>query len=318
MSTPVKSPLQKKHKGDEEAEDNSDLQITSVIQALPEQGLTLKAFEQLLDKKLDPVHQFLQQIHLDLNAFKASVRQEFENVGLQISSVETQAKEALIRVEQLEKDLATLKVSETTVPKGIDNPRALSAVVGNIPNVSSIEEAKAWLDQHCKSFGVVAPSASDVFSKGPFSNLVFVKCQNEAHRDRLIQSIRDVAKQARQTNQPNSSSSQLFAKIDRALDARTVEGALYAMKKMLISWNFNPTCIKYDLNKGVLSVAGREIVAIKVDNFSLRFEWCDGEWQTWSELHESNEMAEIKGKAEARLEQAKARASNKGKGKGPE
>ena len=90
------------------------------------------------------------------------------------------------------------------------------------------------------------------------------------------------------------------------------------MKKMLVSWNFNAACVKYDIHAGVLAVAGREIVKVHVQDFALKFQWCDGEWQKWEELQGSPEMAEIATKAKARLEKAKARASNKGKGRGPE
>ena len=55
-----------------------------------------------------------------------------------------------------------------------------------------------------------------------------------------------------------------------------------------------------------------------MQDFSLKFEWCDGEWQTWEELQESPEMTDIANKAHTRLEKAKAKAFNKGKGKGPE
>ena len=317
MATPVKSPLQKKHRGDAALDD--DLQITSVSAGSLEQSLTLSAIEHLLDKKLDPLHQFLQQIRLDLNAFKESVRVEFEGMGLRVAATEKLVSDNVARVEALEKELGKMKVS-MQVPCSPEpaNPRLLSMVVGNMPNASSLEEAKGWLENHCRAFGITAPNSSDVYTKGQTSNLVFVKCQNESHRDRLIQSIRDVSKQQRESNMGEPLSNQLFAKIDLPLDVRTVEGALWAMKKMLVSWNFNAACIKYDIHTGILTVAGREIVKVFVQDFALKFEWCDGDWQKWEELQESSEMAEITNKAYNRLEKSRARISSKGKGKGPE
>ena len=190
--------------------------------------------------------------------------------------------------------------------------------MGNIPKVTSLDEAKAWLVKHCRTFGLDPPSPADMYTKGSFSNLVFVKCQTESHRDRLIQSIKDVSKQQREHNQEEPISPQMFAKIDLPFDVRTVEGALYAMKKMLVSWNFNAACVRYDIRAGILTVAGREIVKVHVQDFTLKFQWCDGEWQKWEEMQRSTEMAEITSKAQARLEKAKARTSHKGKGKGPE
>ena len=87
------------------------------------------------------------------------------------------------------------------------------------------------------------------------------------------------------------------------------------MEKMLTSWNFHPASVKYDLQQGSLTVAGREIVRVKVENFSMVFQWCDGEWQKWNDLHESNEFVEVKNEAQGRLQKAKDRVNSKGKAK---
>ena len=61
-------------------------------------------------------------------------------------------------------------------------------MVGNIPGVSSIEDAKTWLDTHCRSVesvGIVSPGPSDVYKKGSGSNVVFVKCRSESHREKV-------------------------------------------------------------------------------------------------------------------------------------
>ena len=100
-------------------------------------------------------------------------------------------------------------------------------------------------------------------------------------------------------------------------DVRTVEGALYAMKKMLVSWNFNASCIKNDIHSGVLSVAGREIVKVSVQNFAMKFMWCGGGWQAWEELHKSTEMADISSKAQMRLQKAKPVPPTKARAKAP-
>lgn len=318
MGTPVKSPLQKKHKGDDGPEESPDVQITAITPANVEQALSLKSIEQLLDKKLDPLHQFLQQIGLNLNAFKESVRSEFESFGLKVANVEEHASDALARIEQLEIEFAKIKMSEGEVNKDSSNTRSLTMVVGNIPDTSSLDEAREWLSKHCQTYGISPPKGPDIYCKGSFSGLLFAKCQSISHRDELIQSIREASKQIRETTPSVSTTGHLFAKMDLPVDQRTVEGTLYSMKRMLVSWNFSPACVQFDTQQGTLSVAGREIVRVTVRDFSLNFEWCDGEWQAWKELQDSKEMADIKGKASARLDKAKARASNKGKGKGPE
>ena len=70
------------------------------------------------------------------------------------------------RVEALEQETVKLKVVETT-PRHYDsnNPRSLSMMVGNIPGASSLDDAKTWLDKHCRSVGIASPSPSDVYQE---------------------------------------------------------------------------------------------------------------------------------------------------------
>ena len=57
MATPVKSPLQKKHRGDEPL--SEDVIITGVSDGVERGAVSLEAIEKLLDRKLDPLNQFL-------------------------------------------------------------------------------------------------------------------------------------------------------------------------------------------------------------------------------------------------------------------
>ena len=189
MATPIKSPLQKKHKRDESLDD--DIEITSVNPGGNQQPVSSEAIEKLLDRNLDPLNCFLQQqTHLDLGAFKESVRVEFEGMGLRLTETESQVAATMKRVDALEQAIGKLKMVETPPRHLESNPRSVSMMVGNIPGVSSLEGAKSWSDKQCRSVGVVSPGQSDVYKKGSDSNLVFVKCQSESHRERFIQPIR--------------------------------------------------------------------------------------------------------------------------------
>ena len=81
-SIPIKSPLQKKHKGDEHPDD--DIEITSVNPGGNQQPVSSEAIEKLLDRKLGLLNCFLQQLHPDLGTFKELVRVEFEGMGLRL------------------------------------------------------------------------------------------------------------------------------------------------------------------------------------------------------------------------------------------
>ena len=105
-------------------------------------------------RSLIPCTSFLQQIHFDLNAFKESVRVEFETVGLRITETEKKAAETMTRLEELEREMGKMRAPAR---QEIGNSRFLSMVVGNIPDVSSLEEAKAWLNKHCVKCGLTPP-----------------------------------------------------------------------------------------------------------------------------------------------------------------
>ena len=81
-SIPIKSALQKKHKGDEHPDD--DIEITSVNPGGNQQPVSSEAIEKLLDRKLGLLNCFLQQLHPDLGTFEELVRVEFEGMGLRL------------------------------------------------------------------------------------------------------------------------------------------------------------------------------------------------------------------------------------------
>ena len=98
--------------------------------------------------------------------------------------------------------MGKLIVSTKTPPNPRpNNPRFLSMVVGNIPRRTNLEDLKPRLDAHCRAVDISPLSESDVYTKWLFSNLFFVKCQSESHRDRFIPSIKEVAIQHRRSNQ---------------------------------------------------------------------------------------------------------------------
>jgi hypothetical protein len=327
MGSPLKSPSHKKHRGDSDGISDDELMITghleapktgaSMASAAAAQTLSLQAIGDLLDKKLDPLSRSLDQLRLDLGLFKESVQAQFHAMGLQVDAVESQVTDSLSRITVLEKQVAAMKVSSATSSTTSPTTPSPTVVIGNIPEAATFESAKNWLTKHCKEFGLVTPLESDIYHKGVFNGMLFAKCPNISQRDQLIESIRKAASQ----HSPGTSgvpSQKLYAKMDQPLSTRTVETALYSMKRMLIDWGFNAGCIKYDVPCGAFSVAGREIVKVTVKDSAMQLEWCDGQWESWRDLQDSTELATIRASAQSKLDKAKAFSSNKGKGKGPE
>ena len=323
MGTPIKSPVQKKMRSHGDAEENDksdDVQILDVRRSGDQQvprEVTLQAIASLLDQKLDPVHKLARELRDDLSRFKTSVREEFRSMGLRVSNIEGYKAETCSKIAELEKEVANIKLSINTsgnTPATKANPidHHSNIVVGNIPGEATFEAAKAWLTKHCLSYRIEPPA--ETYTKGPYAGLIFAKCVSPTQRDSILSSIRTL-------HNSTSSVPKTWAKIDKPLNARTVESTLMAMKRMLVEWEYPRSIVDIDLDTCTLSVGRKETVQVSVDSFSLQLKWVDGEWEKWEELQSSDELADIQSKAQARLDKAKGYMANKkgmGKGEGPQ
>ena len=117
-------------------------------------------------------------------------------------------------------------------------------------------------------------------------------------------------------NIPGPKENKTWAKIDLPIDMRTAESALFACKRMLVEWGYTNRAVKVDTNTCVLKIMDKEILAAKVENFNLKLEWCDGEWESWEELQTSTEFDTLCKDAQGKLTRAKQWATDGGKGKG--
>ena len=102
------------------------------------------------------------------------------------------------------------------------------------------------------------------------------------------------------------------------MDRRTAESVLFAIKRMLLSWEYTNKEVHVDTEMGILKVAGQEVVKAEVKDFILKVNWCSGEWEQWEDLQGAPELAELKNTAQGKLDRAKTfSAGGKGKkGKG--
>ena len=66
-----------------------------------------------------------------------------------------------------------------------------------------------------------------------------------------------------------------------------------------------------------MTAAGKDVMAVGIENDELKITWLDPTWAEWKELHDSSEMKELIGKGNKKLQQS-AESKNKqlGKGKG--
>ena len=190
---------------------------------------------------------------------------------------------------------------------GAANEGELNIVVGNILGAASIDQAKDWVSKRCGSIGI--PQPADMFIKSDeFRGILCAKCLSIAHRDSLISGIQAGA----------AAAGGAWTKIHQPIDERTVDGILFAMKRMLVSVESGYTNRAVQVNKDtkVLSGAGKDIVKAAVLDFQLGLEWCDSEWQKWDELQTAEDFTKIQHDVQQKLNRAKTFASGDVKGKG--
>ena len=94
---------------------------------------------------------------------------------------------------------------------------------------------------------------------------------------------------------------------------------LFGFKKLLFNWDFNKKAVRVDTDNLTLSIDGDLVVrAVVTDKagekgktFSTDFQ---GDWKSWTEMHDSNELKELLNTASSVL--ARGIGGSKGLGKG--
>ena len=112
---------------------------------------------------------------------------------------------------------------------------------------------------------------------------------------------------------------EIWAKIVQPFDIRIAENTLFALKRMLVDWEYDKGCIHVDREARTLSVSGTRVLEVAVEDHILKMKWCDGEWEKWEDLQSAQELATIKKDTQEKLDRAKSSTStgSKGKGKAP-
>ena len=141
--------------------------------------------------------------------------------------------EAMIkRLETLEKEL-----SEKTTG------RDLTMVVGGLKDHSTLDEAEQFIRN--KLWTHYGPAVTEVYAKGDFKGLVFVKFSSKVNRD----SATSIFRQQKFKHGENL----IWAKEDMPISARLKQSVLFSAKKAMISWGYDKTAIWADTESSKLN-----------------------------------------------------------------
>ena len=244
-----------------------------------------------ISEAVDPLKSEIADIRSDITGFEA-----------RLATMDVPCK----RLESIEADLAKLKEGSAAGNIKTEN---LRVVVGRMPNVHTLDQAKAWLTKTLADSGVPQP-VDKFITSDDFKGILCARCTSPLHRDQLISAVRDTAQK---------SATDTWAKTHQPIEVRAAEGVLFAFKRMLAdkAWGYDKRAIKVDTDEHVIKVAGTEVLRSTVQQSELKIEWCDAEWEKWHQLRSDAEFLKIIENAKEKLSKAKE-YGNKGKGKGPD
>ena len=227
-------------------------------------------------------------------------------------AVEKETSNAMEKISDLERELNKLKLRPAYEDQKVLNVMTNTVAIGNIKGATTFEAGKEWIASHCKAADLRQPLDSSMYFKTKYTGIIFMKCVTAEERDKFVLSINEVAK-----SMGGPAKERLFAKVDQPIDVRMAESTLFRMKTVLVAWGYAKGCIKVDTDVSPvqLTIAGKEIVRARVDNYCLNLKWEDGEWESWEALQASEELSTIKSEVQAKLNSAKDFSQSKGKGK---
>ena len=129
------------------------------------------------------------------------------------------------QIEALEQQIKELSIQKRPV-----------AVVG-FKNCGGLEDAKIWIQAKCTDFGVSVPSEMWC-PRGGFKRIVFTKFADIATRDKFVSKVVSM--------KPEYEGVQVWSREEQPVEVRACEIFLKGLKKLLVGWGFDQTCIKWD------------------------------------------------------------------------
>ena len=141
-----------------------------------------------------------------------------------------------------------------------------------------------------------------------FNGVVFGKYNGPVARDKAIKKVKE--------SEQGYDGQQIWAKVDRPLEIRIVQGVLFAAKRMLTSpeWGFDKRSLWVDEDNNILSCGDDEVMNARVENKKLHIEYSSG-WQEFIVAGNDGWAKTIK-EADQKNSQTPTKGIGKGLGKG--
>jgi len=336
----MKSPALKKMRPDDhvvEEEDMAEVALPATpIAARAYRGeITMEALEGLLDRKINPINDNIQNLQTQMGKFETEIKVEVRAVQTRVSKVEDNVKMQDLRIRKIEGMMhegaseaamstaqmtaAQIQTLRTDVEERIGNiekamkdgntldGKSSSITFGGFPQSGDGEAEALWIENELKRLRLEPPSG--IYFKGDeFNGLLFAKFATRTAATAAMNMFNKVPR--------TYQTIKVKCKPDLALEPRVCRSFLLGLRYNLIQWGtFDKKAVKVDDENFSMTVFGAPVVSVKVHEDSLKLEWLDSSWATWNELMESAELAALTKTGNEKLQRAAERRMSKGAGK---
>ena len=270
-----------------------DMEPQTPINA-PTAPLTLEAIGQLLKVELQPVAASVKNLERQMAELNVSVDDRLQSITTRMDVTDSRVSE-LERMAQdkrsprsddswvtqfttLQQEIQQLKLKFGDTATAIDTERAhtCTVLVGGLSSLASADVAKQWIRD--KLWSVYGPVCNDIYVKGDFRGIVFMKFVSEGERDEALRLMR-AAKY-------KEGGKEVWVKPDKPLGVRTLRSLVFGTKFNLSEY-YDKSTIWADVdeakNQAELWLGEEKVFAASVSEKKLQISY-EPTWRDW--LHD--------------------------------
>ena len=331
LSTPSKSPVPKRLKGDEALGDDDeamasgqehqsssdDLQLNQMMKIMM---LDMKEMKGKMATKEDMEQMATKE---DVRLLKAGI----EDAKATAQTACKAADGAMIKVDDLTAHFSELqgkvvtkddarKMVQEEVAKVVDSVKPASAapslsneaVFGNLKGLSNLQEAEEWIRKELAD--MKAPTPLRVYMKSDkFAGLAFARFPGADDVTKVVNMVRAKTLQCK--------GHAVWAAMERPLSIRAPFRFFLQFKRLLQQpgWDYTKRAVRVDEDTATLKVGGVPILQASSADGVLKMNWVDKEWEQWSDLQQDKEFLALVTTCNEALAKAK-QGQGKGEGKG--
>ena len=331
MSTPVKSPAQKKSRGDDALDDANVVMRTNERQSEP--SVTLSAIKGLLQESLNPLHASVKEMKRDLSDFKVEVMEDISQVKSRVGKVEDNMKMANIRMKDLEgkvdqaaapranpdlekkvqemkdieKSMKSMLSQSAAAPLPGASAQDVTAVIGGLSGLSTLEEAEAWVRKQLGEWKLSAPLR--IYKKDDdFKGLAFARFSNHEAMSATVEAFNSKGIMLKEKK--------IWSKVERPIHIRAPNTFLFRLKALMTQWGYDKKSVYVNEDLGSMDICGVRVLTATVKDGSLNLDWILKDFESWQELQTNADYLANIEKCNESLKSSRG-AQSKGVGKGP-